>query len=100
MQHRPAPSAPLQPDPALLADLPGWSLADAGLALSRTYRFGQYLDGIAFVNRIAQFAEAEDHHPALIVGWREVTVRWTTHDAGGLTERDLRCAKLTDQAAA
>lgn len=84
-------------DPGLLADLPGWSTDGEGRILERAYRLDRYLDGIAFAARIGEMAEAEDHHPELIIGWCRLTVRWTTHDAGGLTARDLACARLTDR---
>lgn len=85
-----APS-PLPPPP------PDWTLGDDGRALRRELRFPSWADTMAFVNAVAALAEREDHHPELLVGWGRVVVTWTTHDVGGLSERDLRCAALVDQ---
>ena len=46
------------------------------------------LEAIAFVNRVAELAEAEDHHPDVTISYKKVTLRWTTHSEGGITERD------------
>jgi 4a-hydroxytetrahydrobiopterin dehydratase len=73
-----------------LASLPGWQLA--GRELMREFRFDSYFAGIEFVNRVAQEAEALNHHPDLFVGWCQVTVRLTTHSAGGLTGLDVTLA--------
>ena len=75
---------------AALATLPGWQLEDRELV--REFRFDSYLAGIEFVNRVAQEAEALNHHPDLLVGWCQVTVRLTTHSAGGLTGLDVTLA--------
>jgi 4a-hydroxytetrahydrobiopterin dehydratase len=77
-----------------LASLPGWQRD--GKHLRKEYSFGSYMDGIAFVNRVAGLAETMDHHPDLLVGYRRVTVTLTSHDAGGLTARDLRLAEAID----
>lgn len=73
-----------------LTALPGWQLE--GRELVREFRFDSYMAGIEFVNRVAQEAEALNHHPNLLVGWRQVTVRLTTHSAGGLTGLDVTLA--------
>jgi len=62
----------------------------------RTYEFDDYLDGATFLGELAEIAEAENHHPEMILRWGEVEVRFTTHDAGGITEKDLRMAELCD----
>jgi len=54
-----------------------WSETDG--ALERTFEFASFPDAIAFVNRLAELAEAENHHPDIAVSYRTVTVRWTTH---------------------
>jgi 4a-hydroxytetrahydrobiopterin dehydratase len=72
----------------------GWSESDG--ALERTYELGSFADAIAFVNRVAELAEAENHHPDLVVSYRKVTLRWTTHSAGGVTERDRELADRSD----
>jgi 4a-hydroxytetrahydrobiopterin dehydratase len=58
----------------------------------REFRFDSYFAGIEFVNRVAQEAEALNHHTDLLVGWCQVTVRLTTHSAGGLTGFDVTLA--------
>lgn len=64
----------------------GWTEADR--ALERVFEFATFPDAIAFVNRIAELAEAEDHHPDIAIDYRKVTLRWWTHAAGGVTDRD------------
>jgi len=66
-------------------------------ALERELVFGGFREAIAFVNRVADLAESEDHHPDLSISYRRVTVRWTTHSAGGVTERDRELAARTDE---
>jgi 4a-hydroxytetrahydrobiopterin dehydratase len=73
-----------------LAALPGWQVE--GRELVREFRFPSYLEGISFVQRVALLAEAQNHHPDLHVGWRRVTVRLSTHSAGGLTTLDFELA--------
>lgn len=75
-----------------LAALPGWNVE--GKEIVKTFAFPSYLAGIDFVNIVARHAEALNHHPDLIVGWRKVTVRLSTHSAGGVTELDLKLAAL------
>jgi Pterin-4a-carbinolamine dehydratase len=58
--------------------------------ISTTYEFNSYLDGIYFVNEIANLPEQKNHHPDIIIGYCEVTVSLTTHDAGEITEKDYR----------
>jgi 4a-hydroxytetrahydrobiopterin dehydratase len=68
-------------------------------ALERTYELASFEDAIAFVNRVAALAEAEDHHPEIAIAYRKVTLRWSTHSAGGITERDRELAKRSDELA-
>lgn len=72
----------------------GWQERDE--ALEREFEFPSFPDAIAFVNRVAELAEAEDHHPDIAVSYRRVTLRWTTHSAGGITDRDRALAAETD----
>jgi 4a-hydroxytetrahydrobiopterin dehydratase len=91
------PGLPAGQAPALLTELHGdWSLADAGDAISRTFRFGNYYETIAFVNALAWIAHHEDHHPDLEVGYNRCTVRYSTHVVGGLSENDFICAAKID----
>jgi 4a-hydroxytetrahydrobiopterin dehydratase len=71
-----------------------WSERDG--ALERVVELPSFADAIAFVNRVAELAERENHHPDLTVSYRRVTVRWTTHSAGGITDRDRSLAAETD----
>ena len=71
-----------------------WS--ELGGALERTVSFESFPAAIAFVNRLAELAERENHHPDIAISYRTVTVRWTTHSAGGITERDRALAAQTD----
>ena len=68
-------------------------------ALERTYEFGSFEAAIAFVNRVAVLAEAENHHPDIAIVYRKVTLRWTTHSAGGITDRDRELALRSDELA-
>jgi|TARA_B100001093_G_scaffold520250_1_gene613941 4a-hydroxytetrahydrobiopterin dehydratase len=64
--------------------------------LSKTFEFHSYLDGIDFVNTIANIAEQVDHHPDISIGYCRVTISLTTHDSGGLTDKDYKFAKIID----
>lgn len=71
----------------------GWS--HEGEALVRELEFPSFAEAVAFVNRLAELAETENHHPDIDVRYRRVTVRWSTHSAGGVTERDRELAERT-----
>jgi 4a-hydroxytetrahydrobiopterin dehydratase len=79
---------------ARLSTLPGWSRK--GDAIERQFTFAGFPDAIAFVTRLAFDAQAADHHPDLHVSYKRVTVTWSTHDAGGVTEKDLAGAEQVD----
>ncbi len=79
---------------AALGRLPGWTRA--GRAITRTYRFDDFRGALAFVNRVGDLAEREQHHPDIDIRYNEVTLSMWTHDAGGLTERDFRLASAID----
>ena len=66
-------------------------------SISRQFSFDLYMDGIEFVNAVALIAEKENHHPDLMIGWRSVQVNYTSHDLGGVTEKCLHMAKLTEE---
>ena len=80
----------------LMLDIPGWTLAEDGRAISRTYRFDDYYRTMAFVNALAFIAHREDHHPDLGVHYDRAVVRYSTHDVGGLSENDFICAAKAD----
>jgi 4a-hydroxytetrahydrobiopterin dehydratase len=74
-----------------LGDVQGW--LRQGNAILKTFSFDSFAAAIAFVNRVAAVAEAQDHHPDILVQYRKVTLTLSSHDAGGLTERDFRLAR-------
>lgn len=69
---------------------PAWSEREG--ALEREFAFATFAEAIAFVNRVAELADAEDHHPDIAVHYRRVVLRWWTHTAGGITDRDRELA--------
>ena len=71
----------------------GWQERDG--ALEREHEFASFAEAIAFVDRLAELAEAENHHPDIDIRYRRVTVRWTTHSEGGITDRDRELAART-----
>ena len=75
-------------------DIPdGWSLEDGGKALVRSLKFKDFSEAFAFLARVAMHAEKVNHHPEFTNVWNRVDFRLTTHDTGGVTERDLKLAK-------
>jgi len=70
-----------------------WEEVDG--ALQRQFELPSFRDAIAFVNRVADLAEQENHHPDIAISYRKVTLRWTTHSAGGITDRDRDLAGRT-----
>lgn len=80
-----------------LASLPGWSLDDEGRRIHRTFRFENYYQTMAFVNAVAYLAHESNHHPDLSVHYNRCDVSFSTHDAGGVTEKDLAAAAAVDR---
>jgi 4a-hydroxytetrahydrobiopterin dehydratase len=74
----------------------GWSHEDGGKALVRTFRFKDFSEAFAFLTRVAMHAEKVDHHPEFTNVWNRVDFRLTTHDADGITQRDIDMAKAID----
>ena len=74
-----------------LATTPGW--ARDGQAIARTWRFADFKAAMIFVNRVAALAEEMNHHPDIVINYSEVTLRLSSHDAGGLTRRDFDLAR-------
>jgi pterin-4a-carbinolamine dehydratase len=68
----------------------GWSEVDG--ALQREFELADFPAAIAFVGRVAELAESENHHPDISIAYRKVTLRWSTHSAGGITDRDRELA--------
>jgi 4a-hydroxytetrahydrobiopterin dehydratase len=81
---------------AALARLPGWTLRGDGLAISRDFKFADFGAAFAFMTRVALHAEKADHHPEWSNVYNRVTVTLTTHDAGGLSRRDVAMAEAIE----
>ncbi|QGZ41888.1 4a-hydroxytetrahydrobiopterin dehydratase [Pseudoduganella flava] len=96
MQH--CAHATTQLDPAeatrLLALLDGWAI-DEG-RLTRAFTFRDYYETMAFVNALAYIAHCEDHHPELVIGYRNCVARFATHSVQGLSLNDFICAAKAD----
>jgi 4a-hydroxytetrahydrobiopterin dehydratase len=74
-------------------DIPdGWTLEDGGKALVRTIKFKDFSEAFGFLARVALHAEKQDHHPEFTNVWNRVDFRLTSHDAGGVTDRDMELA--------
>ncbi|MFB0842799.1 4a-hydroxytetrahydrobiopterin dehydratase [Paenibacillus oleatilyticus] len=82
---------------ARLSSLEGWTVEE-GKWLVKKYRFSFFTGSIAFVNRIADIAEAMNHHPMIAIDYRMVTLRLTSWNAGGLTELDFASVVRYDEA--
>jgi 4a-hydroxytetrahydrobiopterin dehydratase len=82
----------------LLKTLPEWT--QSGDALQRTFKFGDFVASMSFVNKVATLAEQLQHHPDILVRYNKVTLTVTTHDAGGLTSKDFDLATKCDAMAA
>ena len=75
----------------------GWTLAGDGKALVRSFRFADFSHAFAFLTRVALHAEKVDHHPEFTSVWNRVDFRLTSHDAGGVTERDVKLASAINR---
>ena len=75
--------------------LEGWTLE--GDAVRKQYTFATFPDAIAFVNSLAPKAEAADHHPDILISYKRVTLTYSTHSEGGLTEKDFAGAAMADR---
>lgn len=78
-----------------LPQLPDWILQ--GKAIQSVWKFKDFVEAIAFVNRLVEPAELAGHHPDIAISYNKVTVSLTTHDAGGLTANDFELAKVISQ---
>lgn len=81
---------------ALAARLPGWRLVEGRDAIRRDFRFRDFSEAFGFVARVALLAEKQDHHPEWSNVWNRVEIVLSTHDAGGLSERDVKLALAID----
>ena len=71
----------------------GWTFEDSGKALVRSFKFKDFSEAFGFVARVALHAEKVDHHPEFTNVWNRVDFRLTSHDAGGVAERDTKLAE-------
>jgi 4a-hydroxytetrahydrobiopterin dehydratase len=79
-----------------LAALPDWSLRADGLAIERKFKFADFNEAFGFMARVALLADKQDHHPEWSNVYNRVEITLTTHDAGGLSLRDVAMAKAID----
>jgi 4a-hydroxytetrahydrobiopterin dehydratase len=84
---------------AALKDLAGWREETARDAIVKTFVFGDFVEAFGFMTKAALVAERMDHHPEWSNVYKTVNVLLTTHDAGGLTMKDIELARAMDQAA-
>lgn len=81
---------------AALASLPDWSLARGDGAIVRKFEFGDFVEAFGFMTQVAMLAEKADHHPEWFNVYNRVEITLTTHDAGGLSWRDIAMAKAVE----
>jgi 4a-hydroxytetrahydrobiopterin dehydratase len=74
-----------------LKALPGWESKNN--AISKMFKFKEFLHGIEFVQKVAEIAEGADHHPDITINYTRVTFSCSTHDAGGVTDKDFKLAE-------
>ncbi len=86
----------------LIREIPDWSIEvrDGIMQLEKVFAFGNFLDALAFTNKVGEIAEAEGHHPALLTEWGRVTVTWWSHKIRGLHRNDFIMAAKTDRLSA
>jgi 4a-hydroxytetrahydrobiopterin dehydratase len=83
----------------MMPNIPDWSVivVDGVMQLSREFDFKDFVQALAFTNRVGEIAEAEGHHPAILTEWGKVTVTWWSHKIKGLHKNDLIMAARTDE---
>ncbi|WP_193073919.1 4a-hydroxytetrahydrobiopterin dehydratase [Pseudomonas sp. FME51] len=93
-----APRVTDQERESLQREIPDWQVIDVAgeHQLMREFRFRDFAAALVFTNQVAELAEAENHHPALLLEYGKVTVRWWTHKIGGLHRNDFIMAARTD----
>lgn len=84
---------------AALARLTGWQVVDSRDAIARQFKFADFNAAFGFMTRVAMVAEKMNHHPEWSNVWNRVDITLTSHDAGGLTERDVKLAEAIDRIA-
>ena len=81
-----------------MSDIPdGWSLEEGGKALTRSFRFKDFSEAFAFLTRVGMHAEKVNHHPEFTNVWNRVDFRLTSHDSGGVTQRDVKLAEAINR---
>jgi len=90
---------PTVPVPQALAQLPGWAAADGREAIEKRFEFADFNVAFGFMTRVALAAEKMDHHPEWSNVYKRVAILLSTHESGGVTERDIKLAKIIDAAA-
>lgn len=88
--------AQLLDDNAIATGLEGLDWTREGSAITTTVVRKNFVEAMAFVNRVAELAESSNHHPDIAISWNKVTLTLSTHDAGGLTQLDLDLAAAID----
>ncbi len=93
-----APSVSTSEAQKLLLQISDWSLIEVGgiKQLQRQYKFSNFIKAMAFANQVAEVAEQQDHHPAILVEWGKATVTWWSHSINGLHRNDFVMAAKTD----
>jgi 4a-hydroxytetrahydrobiopterin dehydratase len=83
---------------ALQPEVPEWQVIEEGgvQRLQRTFKLKNFIEAMAFTNKIAMIAEKEDHHPLIVTEWGRVMVQWWTHKIGGLHKNDFIMAAKVD----
>ncbi len=76
----------------LLSELSGWTFGDGEADIGKEFRFPDFAHALAFVNAVGWIAEQENHHPDIELGWGKCSVRFSTHDVGGLSMNDFVAA--------
>ena len=74
----------------------GWAASADGVAIEKSFTFGDFAQAFAFLTRVAMHSEKVDHHPEFTSVWNRVDVRLTSHDSGGVTARDVALARTID----
>lgn len=74
-----------------LKELNGWDLEES--AIKKTFEFKNFLESIEFVNKVSTIAEELNHHPDILINYNRVTITLSTHDEGGVTDKDINLAK-------
>lgn len=80
-----------------LKQIPDWQLADDGKSISRRFKFKDFAESLAFVNKVGQIAETENHHPDIALGWGYTKISSMTHVIHGLSENDFILAAKINQ---